>query len=161
MATVRINRAQVRVTSARAGVRIVRQVLYEVSFQANLILLRGDYSSGRLASSITIDGPHILPGRVTGTVGSNLPYAAAVHDGAKVHWIFPKSSRAVRFGSHRRPQLKFYWRKAGRVVYLPHIPGSPSRIGRSHPGQEGKKYLTGPLRDVARRHGMRVITYDV
>jgi hypothetical protein len=161
MARVRINRVQVRVTGVEAGLKIVRQVMYEVSFSANLILLRGDYSSGRLAASIESDGPHVIGTRVTGSVGSHLPYAASVHDGAKVHWIFPKSSRAVRFGSHRRPQLKFYWRKAGRVVYLPHIPGSRSRIGRSHPGQPGKKFLTDPLREAARRHGMRVIIYDV
>lgn len=162
MATVRINRAVIRALSIREAFEQVNQVMYEVEFGAHAMTLAGPYSVGNLAASIKRDGPHIGPGRVTGSVGSNLPYAASVHNGSKVHWIFPKAERGViRFGSRRRPQLKFFWRKKGKVVYFPHIPGSPTKIGRSHPGQPGKHYLTEPLRRSARLHGFRVITYDV
>ena len=162
MASVRINRAVIRALSIKEAFDSVNQVMYEVAFAAHAQLLSGPYSVGNLAASITRDGPHIGPGRVNGSVGSKLPYAAAVHNGAKVHWIFPKAAPGVvRFSSRRRPQLRFFWRKKGRIVYMPHIPGSPSKVGLSHPGQEGKHYLTEPLRRSARIHGFRVITYDV
>ena len=161
MATVRINRAQAKVTSIEAGLKLVTQVMHEVEFQAKL-KVNGPYSTGTLSLSIHGEGPIVTGDRINGRVGTDLPYAASVHDGAEIHSIFPKGAPAgFRFGSRRRPQLKFYWRKAGRVVFFPHIPGSPSTIGRSHPGQKGKKFLTEPLRDAARRHGMRVITFDV
>jgi len=162
MATVRIYRAVIRALSIQEAFDQVNQVMYEVAFGAHAMLLGGPYSVGNLAASIQRDGPHIGPGRVTGQVGSNLPYAASVHNGAKVHWIFPKGARGkVRFGDRRRPQLKFFWRKAGRVVYMPHVPGSPTKIGLSHPGQPGKHYLSEPLRRSARLHGFRVIVYDI
>lgn len=163
MARVRIYRAILRTTSTRAAFRLVDQVMYEVAFEANARVLGGPYSTGNLALSIKREGPVAFPnGRVEGRVGSDLPYAAAVHDGAKVHWIFPKRARGlVRFGSRKAPQLRFFWRKAGRVVYMPHVPGSLTKVGRSHPGQEGKHYLSEPLRRSGRRHGFRVIVYDV
>jgi len=162
MARVRMHRAIIRAHTEAEAVRMVRQVMYEVAFGARVMTLGGPYGVGNLADSIQVDGPHIRPGRVTGEVGSSLPYAASVHNGAKIHWIFPKASRGVvRFGSRRRPQLRFFWRKAGRVVYMPHIPGSPGKIGRSHPGQPGKHYLSEPLRRSGRIHGFRVIVYDV
>lgn len=155
-------RALLRAHSAREGVRLVRMVMDDVAFGAHAMLLGGPYSVGNLAASIQRDGPHVFPGRVTGTVGSKLKYARAVHDGAKVHWIFPKRSvGVVRFGSRKAPQLRFFWRKRGKIVYLPHIPGSAGKIGRSHPGQPGKHYLTEPLRRSARLHGFRVIVFDI
>lgn len=162
MAKVTMHRAIIAATTKREAVRLVRQVMYEVAFQARVMTLGGPYSVGNLADSIEQDGPHVGPKLITGSVGSNLPYAAAVHSGAKIHWIFPKSERGViRFGSHKRPQLRFFWRKAGQVVYLPHVPGSRAKMGRSHPGQPGKHYLSEPLRRSGRRHGFRVITFDI
>lgn len=162
MATVRMYRAIIKATTDKQAVELVTQVMYEVEFGARAKLLTGPYTTGILADSIERDGPHIAPGRVFGSVGSKLPYAASVHSGAKVHWIFPKGAKGlVRFGSHKRPQLRFFWRKVGHVVYLPHVPGSEARIGRSHPGQPGKHYLTEPLRRSARIHGFRVIVYDI
>lgn len=162
MARVVLNHAIIRATSIKEAFDLVNQVMYEVSFAAHAQLSSGPYTTGNLAASIRRDGPHIGPGRITGSVGSNLPYASAVHDGAKIHWIFPKGARGVvRFGNRKRPQLHFFWRKRGKFVYLPHIPGSPSKIGRSHPGQSGKHYLTEPLRRSARIHGFRVVTYDL
>lgn len=163
MATVRINHAQARVVSIEAGVKLVTQVLYEIEFEAKIMAAGGPYSVGYLSESIDREGPIVTGTTIRGSVGSNLPYAASVHDGAKIHPIFPKAAAHIyRFGTHRRPQLRFFWRRAGRVVFMPQVPGSPTTIGRSHPGiKSGKKYLTEPLRDAARRHRMRVITYDV
>jgi hypothetical protein len=44
--------------------------------------------------------------------------------------------------------MKFYWRKVGQTVYLGKV---------RHPGYRGKKYLERALREVALRHGMRVL----
>jgi hypothetical protein len=139
----------------------MRQLLYEVEFQAK-IRANGPYSSGNLSESIVTEGPINIPDGVTGRVGSRLPYASSVESGAKVHPIFPKAMKGVyRFGSPRRPQLKFFWRRVGRTVMVPHIPISPRTIGRSHPGQKGKGYLRESLHDVARRHRMRVVTSEL
>lgn len=153
----------IKVTSVEAGKRLVTQVMYEVAFEAHAICLQGEYATGRLAASIQQVGPIVTGDEIRGRVGSDLPYASAQHDGAKVHPIFPKSARGVyRFGARGRPQLRFFWRKVGKRVLLPHIPGAPSRIGLSHPGvRHAKKFLTEPLRNAARRHNMRVITGDL
>jgi hypothetical protein len=162
MARVRINRATARVVSTEAGVKLINQVLYELSFEAHARVLVGPYVSGNLARSLHREGPTVMGRRVTGRVGSDLPYAMSVERGAEVHAIFPKGARGVyRFGRTGRPKLRFYWREVGRVVYLPQVPGSRRKIGVSHPGQPGKHYLTESLRNVARRHGMRVIIIDV
>lgn len=163
MATVRLNRAQIRVTSIEAGVRFLGRVMLEVESDAKLIVGRGPYTTGRLARSIRSEGPRVAGSRVNGRVGSDLPYAATVHDGAEIHAIFPKGMQGVyRFGRRTgKPKLRFYWRKLGRIVYLPQVPGSRAKMGRSHPGQPGKKYLSEPLRDAARRHRMHVVTFDL
>lgn len=162
MATVRINRAVIKVQTQAQAERLCRRVMNEVEFRAKVIAGHGPYTSGALALSITSDGPHFIPNGVRGRVGTDKRYARIVHDGAKIHWIFPKGARgAVRFGSRRAPQLKFFWRKAGKVVFMPHVPGSPGKVGISHPGQEGKKFLTDPLLAVARRYRMRIIVQDI
>jgi hypothetical protein len=162
MARVVIYHALTRAHSIEVAKRLVRQVLYETEFGAKAITRGGPYSVGNLSESIHSEGPNLIGTSVTGTVGSALPYARSVHDGAKVHWIFPKAAKGViRFGNRRRPQLRFFWRRAGRVVFLPHIPGSPGKIGHSHPGVKGKHYLTEPLRNAARRHGFRFIRTDL
>lgn len=166
MATnVRINRASTFVQSREAGAKLVRQVLYEVEFAAKATTLGGPYSVGNLATSIHSEGPTFTPIGVTGRVGSKLPYALSVHDGAKRHAIYPKGYKGgARFGgwaSHQRPQLKFFWRKAGKVVYFPQIPGAAATVLKSHPGQKGKQFLTEPLRRSARLHHMRIETLDL
>jgi hypothetical protein len=160
--TVRINRIATAVQSREAGARLVRQVLYEVEFFAKAVTLGGSYSSGALADSIHSVGPTFDPRGVTGRVGSKLKYAMSVHDGAKVHWIFPKGIHRARFGGRpKRPMLKFYWRKVGKVVWMNQVPGSRGKIGVSHPGQPGKKYLTRGLVRSAHLHNMRVETLDL
>lgn len=162
MARVRIHRLVAQRQTNEMASRLIRQVMYELEFAAKMRVSRGPYTTGELALSIHGVGPTTVPDGVVGRVGSDLGYARIVHDGAKVHAIFPKAAPgAYRFGSRRRPQLKFFWRKAGRVAFFPHIPGSPSKVGISHPGQPGKEFLSGPMPEIARRHNMRYIVYDV
>ena len=158
MATVRLSKFAIRRVSGRATMNLIDRVLDEVLFEAYIIARSGPYATGRLAQSLKKVGPRQAGFRVEGSVATDAPYASAVHDGAKVHNIFPKAATHVyRFGSRTRPQLKFFWRRAGRVVYLPHIPGSAARIGRSHPGiARGKHFLNDPLREVSRRYNLRV-----
>jgi hypothetical protein len=162
---VRINRATTFVQSREAAAKLVRQVLYEVEFAAKAMTLGGPYSVGNLANSIHSVGPTFTPIGVTGRVGSKLKYAMSVHDGAKRHAIYPKGHKGgARFGgwaSHQKPQLKFFWRKAGKIVYFPQIPGSVATVLKSHPGQKGKQYLTEPLRRSARIHHMHIETIDL
>lgn len=161
VATVKIDRGQLRIVSTRKAARELRQAMFEVVIGAQAALASGPYTSGNLARSIRRDGPHVTGDFVTGSVGSDLLYAASVHGGAEIHDIFPKAYHGpYRFGRTGAPKLKFYWRKAGRVIYPAQIPGSKAKIGRSHPGQEGKFYLTEPLRDAARRHRMKVAIID-
>jgi hypothetical protein len=163
MARVSIHKFAIRATSVRKARRVIAEVMREVETEAKLIVSHGPYSTGALAASIHGDGPHVSGVRISGSVGSDLPYAASVHDGAEIHPIFPKGMRGVyRFGRFAgRPQLRFFWRKRGRIVFMPQVPGSRAKIGRSHPGQRGKKFLTDPMKSAARRHGMRVVTFDL
>lgn len=158
----RIYRATLRVHTLRIAVPLVEQIMYEVDFGAQARVATGPYTTGNLASRMFRRGPFVTGKRVSGRVGNNAPYARIVHDGARVHAIFPKGTAGLwRFGDRRRPQLKFFWRKAGGTVYMPHVPGSLNTVGRSHPGQKGKHFLTESLLDVAARRGLKVVVYDI
>lgn len=149
--------------SERAAAEFLEVILQEIHAGAKAIAATGTYATGELADSMEIQGPLIVGTQVRGAVGSRLDYALSVHDGAKQHWIFPKGAVGViRFADHKRPQLKFFWRREGRIAFFPHIPGSPRTVGRSHPGiRYGKRFLEIPMVAVARRHGLNVRTRDV
>lgn len=162
VAKVRINIPKAYAVAGKDSMAFMETVLQEMRAAAVAIAGEGPYTTGKLASSIELQGPKVYGVEVRGAIGSRLPHALIVHDGADVHEIFPKNAVHVyRFGSRKKPQLKFYWRKAGRVVYFPHIPGAPHRIGLSHPGMAGKKYLEIPLKVVGRRHGFKVTTRGI
>jgi len=155
-------KAALQATSRDEAVRLVGNLLEDVKVAAKIIAASGPYSTGRLARSIDKDGPHVSGNIITGSVGSDLSYADTVHDGAPIHKIFPKAAPGVwRFGSRKAPQLKFYWRKAGKTVMFPHIPASLNTVGLSHPGYKGKQYLSGPLKVFGRAQGFRVTTVQL
>ena len=162
-AKVRVNFPLAVFASERAASEFMEMILQEIAAGARAIAGTGAYSTGELASSIELQGPLVVGTQIRGAVGSRLNYALAVHDGAKQHWIFPKGAQGVvRFGSRKRPQLKFYWRREGRVAFFPHIPGGRGRVGLSHPGiRYGKRFLEIPMVAVARRHGLNIRTRDV
>lgn len=162
MARVFMYKAALRATSREEALRLVGNLMDSVELGAKVIASSGSYSTGRLANSIEQDGPRVIGNMITGDVGSDLSYADTVHDGSPIHSIFPKSAKGIyRFGSRKAPQLKFYWRKLGRVVYFPHIPASVNTLGHSHPGYKGKKYLSTPLRVFGRAQGFRVTTTGI
>lgn len=143
MARIIIHHTRAEHESETAAFRFVRSVLHEIRFQARLEVSTGPYTTGRLARSIEIKGPFIEPERVTGSVGSDLPYAAVVETGAPRHLIFPIPPHT---------NMKFFWRRVGHVVY-------PDKV--RHPGMRGKRYLAKAATIAARRHNMLLIIYDV
>lgn len=149
MARVRVYHQRARRESNEDAERFVREVLRQIAFQARLHVSFGPYTTGHLAQSIKADPPRIDFGRVSGSVGSNLPYAASVEGGAGLYG--PRRSKYVILPRRAR-HLKFYWRKVGRVVTLPSV---------RHPGQRGKQYLLKAAESVARRHNMLLITYEL
>lgn len=159
MAEVRVFTIQLREQTGRISSRYARRVLDDLQDTARINALGGEYSTGRLASSISKNGPTIVGNRVVGSVGSRLDYARWVESGTPVHNIFPKGAPHVyRFGPKRRPMLRFIWR--GRLVYMNQIPGGPGTVGRSHPGMRGKHWLSRALIEVGARRRMRVVIYN-
>lgn len=120
----------------------IRKILREMRFIARLAVSHGPYTMGNLAKSIKERGPFLESGSfVRGEVGSELPYARSVEEGAVPHMIFPIPPKTY---------LRFYWRKRGRIVTPPSV---------NHPGQQGKGYLAEAARTIGRRYNLRVIIY--
>lgn len=139
--TIRLHRLDIRRLSMRHATRKVDRAAKETEALAKLAA-RGPYSTGELARTIYRQ-TYVRNKEAVGEVGSNHPKARLIHDGAKPHPIPPRAIDGT---------LVFYWRKVGRTVYFkrPHI--------RLHPGMQGKRFLTGPLEQVGRRHRFLVIT---
>lgn len=161
---VTINNARLTLKVNRLANRNAKQIMDETFDGAVALVLGGPYSTGALARHMYKVGPISAGLTTTGVVGNSSPIARIVHDGSGLHGpqhmaydIFPKAATHVyRFGNRRKPMLRFFWRRAGRVVYMSQIPGSPSTIGRSHPGQRGKMFLARAAEAAARRHGTRL-----
>jgi hypothetical protein len=156
---VRVFEARLTVQASILSARRLRRVIDDVQDTARIYASHGTYSKTKaLSTSIQSVGPILTGLGVTGKVFSNLPYAASVEGGAKVHTIFPKGMPHIfRFGSRKPRQLKFVWR--GRTVYTPHVPMAASTIGRSHPGQSGKHYLRRAAIRAALKWNMKFIPY--
>lgn len=153
---VKVHEARTRIDAARIGYNKMRRITRFVHSRAQAGALGGTYSRGVLAASITAVGPIIAGEQVTSFIGSALPYAASVERGAEIHDIFPKGMVHIfRFGDRERPQLRFIWR--GRIVFTPHVPMASTTVGRSHPGQRGKRFLRKALREAARVFNMRFV----
>ena len=162
--TTKVHRTQIQVTSSRISTRKLRKITNELEREAKFLASIGPYTTGRLARSIGTTGPTPTGLKVTSTVGSRLSYAGIVERGAGIHPIFPKGAPHIyRFfgpAATRPPQLKFYWRKAGRTVYTPQVPMGPGTIGVSHPGQKGKHFLVKAAGTIAVKYRMRLIVYN-
>lgn len=133
----RLNLRRLRISSA---VKLVEKVTREVAALARLEA-RGPYSTGRTAASIVAE-VHVTGNEARGTVTAHTPYSHIAHNGARPHIIRP-----------RRPggKLRFYWRKVGHVVRFDYV---------SHPGMQGKHFLTRPMERVGRRNRFVVFTFD-
>lgn len=161
MARVTMYRLALNAASIDEAKELVDQVLDGTVFGAKALTApgTGPYTTGHLASTIKKEGPHVTGRLVTGSVIATASYAEIAHNGSPIHEIYPKGEPHIyRFGSRRARQLKFVWR--GRTVYTPHVPMSPGKIGTSHPGYKGKKFLSRPLRAMARLYGFRYMDFE-
>jgi hypothetical protein len=152
-----VHEVRLKLETGRMGVGEMRNWLTYLYRAAVVGAAGGPYSRGQaLARSIKTVGPILSADGVHGEVYTDKPYAASVEAGARVHNIFPKAAPNVyRFGDHRRPQLHFVWR--GREVFTPHVPMSPTTIGRSHPGQHGKRFMFKALEKTAVRYNLLIL----
>jgi hypothetical protein len=96
--------------------------------------------TGRLKRSLKKVGPKVLLNAVKGSVGSRLPFAISVHEGAQAHVIEARN----------HANLKFFWAREGRVF-----------VGRvvHHPGvveSSTTPYLYVPLLVAGARHNFIV-----
>lgn len=151
MARVVINRAASHAFVASASRKIVETVTAQVLIESKISAASGLYATGRLASTIHA-GFRTIRNGYESTVGSNLWYAQLVEKGAKRHIIRarPKGLGGGNFsGGHN---LHFFWRKVGHRVSFRYV---------RHPGFRGKEYIEDALRNAARRHGLRVVIYDI
>lgn len=128
------NRAIITRTAQAKGIELVIPTAKRVQDVAKRIVHR---KTGRLQRNIRMKRT-ITASWVRARVGSDLPYAAAQHDGATAHEIRAKRVRL----------LKFYWEREGRWFYGPRV---------NHPGNEGNEYLFRPLERIARRRGFIVV----
>jgi hypothetical protein len=87
--------------------------------------------SGALKAAIREDPQRRSgPWTIDGGVSVDVPYAAAVHEGARPHVI----------RARRAPFLRFYWPKVGRVVFFKSV---------NHPGNAPNPFLTNAGHRVA------------
>lgn len=96
--------------------------------------------TGRLKRSLKRTGPRVLVNSVKGNIGSRLPYAISVHDGAGPH----------RIAARKKDRLFFFWEKVGHVF---------SGDSVNHPGVRRfarTQYLYLPLSIVGRRNNFIV-----
>jgi hypothetical protein len=150
-----INEAQFRIMANRLGGRFIRKVLAEIERDARLIAGTGPYSTGHrvelhprmrpsLAASFYTIGPIPRGLKVDGRVGNRAPHAMIVHNGAGPHMIFARYTRSQR--------LYFYWKRRNIWFEGPYV---------SHPGMQGKHYLTRAGEMAGKRHRFRFVTYGI
>ena len=129
--------------AGRDAEAFMERILQEMRAGAMAILAHGEYTTGELAASIEMQGPKIYGTHVRGAVGSRLDNALVVHDGAKVHDIFPKAAPTLT-GSGLVAGLSLNSSGAGTV-------GSPT--SRTSPAPQGQ--LGAPIRACAARSTWR------
>lgn len=154
----------------KMSARELRAMTSEIKLLARAFVI-GPYSKldGGIETKIAATNPVQVGDRVEAQVHTgNSRYANIVESGARHHEIFPKAKKSwtkakkaaygggiYRFGDQSAPQLKFFWRKAGHIVYTPHVPMAASTIGVSHPGMQGKHFMARALYIVGTRHNFR------
>jgi hypothetical protein len=119
----------------------VQRTLVLINRQARDNAPGGPYSTGNLKRSIRWRITINIRGRVAGESGSELDHAIFAERGTQPHEILPRGAY----------NLRFYWRRVGRVVSLPRV---------SHPGMDAQNFMTRALLSVAPRRGYRVVIYS-
>jgi len=129
MARVRLDRAQLTRQLRGASRAELETSARQVMNRAKVL---APVDTGRLRASIRIESRRTFTFRTVYTVGSDVEYAQAVHDGTRPHVIRPVRAKALRF------------KVGGRVVYAKLV---------NHPGTKGRPFLDRALREVAAARG--------
>lgn len=87
------------------------------------------YATGELAANIRTKGPTIGRRGPEVEIISDTDHSVYVHDGTLPHTIKPRLA----------PQLIFFWRKAGRIVFKDSV---------RHPGTKANPFLVNALKKV-------------
>lgn len=104
----------------------------------------GAHLRNTIESMVRMQTPLMVQGRV----GSSLPRALVVHEGARPHPIVRGTKK-----------LKFVWPEKDRPTQREVRMGMLMFFDRvNHPGMRGTKYLTTPLRTIGMARGYRVTT---
>jgi hypothetical protein len=101
-----------------------------------------------LRSTIESSANLVSPTRIHGQVGSSLPYALVVHEGARPHPIV-RGSKKLRFFWPEKSSPTAREVRMGMLMFFNQV---------NHPGMRGTPYLTTPLRAIGRARGFRVVT---
>lgn len=129
MARVRLDRAELNRTIRGASRSELETSARQVMNRAKVL---APVDTGRLRASIRVESRSFLGLRQRVTIGSDVEYAAMVHDGTRPHIIRPKNAKVLRF------------RVGGRVVYARQV---------RHPGTRARPFLDRALREVAASRG--------
>lgn len=123
--THRINQAAVDSIVAPGG-PVYRDMLRRGIRVQNGARRRVNVDTGRLRSSLNVEGPIVRNGAAGVRVGTNVEYAIYVHEGTRPHLIRPQARAALRFQA------------GGGVVYARRV---------FHPGTRGNPFLRDALAD--------------
>lgn len=138
MARVRLDRADLNRTIRGASRRELEIVSRQVMNRAKIL---APVDTGRLRASIRIESRRTFSLRSVYTIGSDVSYAAMVHDGTRPHQIRPK-----RAGG----RLRFV--VGGRVVFARVV---------NHPGTKARPFLDDAVRQIAGGRGYDIRTGNV
>lgn len=147
MARVEIYKQKANSLALEHALRQTQRAVRAIHLGARARVAEQAFKTGHLYDSLKSE-VHVYSLKVVGKVGSSLPYAMVVHEGAKPHTIAPRLRRG----------MKFYW-PAG----VGNPPLSTGRVvcfkGRvHHPGMRGRRYLIVPLKQEAPIYGFRVVS---
>jgi hypothetical protein len=147
MAKVTIYKQRAKSLALEHALRQTQRLVRAVTVASKARVGEQAFKTGHLYDSIKSE-VRVYSLKVVGKVGSRLPYAMVVHEGAKPHTIAPRLRRG----------MKFYW-PAG-------VGSPPLAVGRvvcfkgkvHHPGMRGRRYLIVPLKQEAPAFGFRVVS---
>jgi hypothetical protein len=121
----RINQSALAALAA-PGASVYRDMLRRGIRVQNGARRRVNVDTGRLRSSINVEGPVVRGGGAGVRVGTNVEYAIYVHEGTRPHLIRPQARTVLRFQA------------GGGTVYA---------RWALHPGTRGNPFLRDALTD--------------